>query len=60
MNNKTFRLIKEDNRENIYTQWGKIWTHGADVMATFKKHGFAPPSEVRNDYLFKINREQGK
>ena len=34
-----------------------IWTTGADVMKTFRKHGFVPPSEVRNDYLFKKNRE---
>jgi hypothetical protein len=34
-----------------------IWTTGADVMKTFKRHGFVPPSEVRNDYLFKKNRE---
>jgi hypothetical protein len=34
-----------------------VWTSGADVMKTFKKYGFVPPSEVRNDYLFKKNRE---
>jgi len=34
-----------------------IWTTGADVMKTFRRHGFVPPSEVRNDYLFKKNRE---
>jgi hypothetical protein len=22
------------------------WTEGADVLATFKRHGFVPPSEV--------------
>ena len=34
-----------------------VWTNGSDVMKTFKKYGFVPPSEVRNDYLFKKNRE---
>jgi len=34
-----------------------VWTRGADVMKTFKRHGFIPPSEYRNDYLFKVNRE---
>ena len=34
-----------------------IYTNGSDVMKTFKRYGFVPPSEVRNDYLFKKNRE---
>ena len=34
-----------------------VWTIGADVMKTFKRHGFVPPTEYRNDYLFKVNRE---
>jgi hypothetical protein len=34
-----------------------VWTSGSDVMKTFKKYGFVPPSEYRNDYLFKKNRE---
>ena len=34
-----------------------VWTTGSDVMKTFKKYGFVPPSEYRNDYLFKKNRE---
>lgn len=36
------------------------WTTGADVMATWRKHGFIPPTEYRNDYLFKLNREANK
>lgn len=36
------------------------WTVGADVMATWRKHGFIPPTEYRNDYLFKLNREANK
>jgi hypothetical protein len=34
-----------------------IYTNGSDVMKTFKRYGFVPPSEYRNDYLFKKNRE---
>jgi hypothetical protein len=36
------------------------WTTGADVMATWRKHGYVPPTEYRNDYLFKLNREANK
>lgn len=41
------------------TPWGKVWTRGADVMGTWRRHGFVPPSEYRDDYFFKINREGG-
>jgi len=34
-----------------------VYTGGADVMKTFKRYGFVPPTEYRDDYLFKINRE---
>jgi hypothetical protein len=34
-----------------------VYSNGSDVMKTFKRFGFVPPSEVRNDYLFKKNRE---
>ena len=37
-----------------------VWTRGADVMKTFKRHGFVPPTEYRDDFLFKINREMSK
>jgi hypothetical protein len=36
------------------------WTACADVMATWRKHGFVPPTEYREDYLFKSNREVNK
>ena len=34
-----------------------VYSNGSDVMKTFKRYGFVPPTEVRNDYLFKKNRE---
>lgn len=34
-----------------------VYTKGSDVMKTFKRNGFVPPTEYRNDYLFKKNRE---
>jgi len=62
---KKLKLIADDIRdvppqkEEHHTPWGKVWTRGADVMGTWKRHGFVPPSEYRNDYFFKINREGG-
>lgn len=37
-----------------------VYTGGADVLKTFRKHGFVPPTEYRNDYLFKINRDANR
>ena len=37
-----------------------VWTRGADVMKTFKRYRFVPPTEYRDDFLFKINREMSK
>ena len=33
------------------------WTSGAEVQAVWRKYGWVPPSEVRDDFLFKKNRE---
>jgi len=59
MTKKKLALVQEVKveKEEHITPWGKVWTHGADVMATWKRFGFKPPSEYRNDYRFKINRE---
>jgi hypothetical protein len=34
-----------------------VYTGGSDVLKTFKRYGFVPPTEYRDDYLFKLNRE---
>lgn len=47
--------IKEE--ETHTTPWGKVWIHGVDVMSTWKRFGFKPPTQYRNDYQFKINRD---
>lgn len=33
------------------------FTAGSNVQAVWRKYGWTPPSEHRNDYLFKHNRE---
>lgn len=60
---KRFAVVKEEQpkkeRLPLATDFNSkfVYTGGADVMARWKKYGFVPPSEVRNDYLFKVNRE---
>jgi len=51
-------VVKEVVKPKLTDKDSKfVWTKGADVMKTFKRHGFVPPSEYRTDYLFKKNRE---
>ena len=33
------------------------YTPGGNVQATWRKYGWVPPSEYREDYLFKIHRD---
>jgi hypothetical protein len=33
------------------------YTSGGNVQAVWRKYGWIPPSEYRDDYLFKQNRE---
>lgn len=35
-----------------------IYASGANVMGTWKKYGFIPPTEYRDDYMFGKNREE--
>ena len=34
-----------------------VYMKGSDVQRTWKKYGWQPPTEYRNDYEFKKNRE---
>ena len=34
-----------------------VYKGGADVLKLWQHYGFVPPSEYREDYLFKKNRE---
>ena len=56
---KKLRLIETQEKAEE-SLWGRPWTRGADVMATWKRFGFRPPTEYRNDFLFKLNREAGE
>ncbi len=33
------------------------FTAGSNVQAVWKRYGWTPPTDYRNDYLFKHNRE---
>lgn len=62
---KKFTLVAdmrpaEKESETFTSSWGRVWTHGADVMSTWRRFGFVPPSEYRDDYFFKINRDGGR
>lgn len=35
-----------------------VYQSGADVQKTWRKYGWTPPSEYRNDYEFAKNRGQ--
>lgn len=52
------QVNKEPVKQKLIDKNSKfVWTKGSDVMKTFRRHGFVPPSEYRNDYLFKKNRD---
>ena len=54
------KLVVPDVRENmrISSIDNFKWVAGANVHAVWRKYGWTPPSEKRNDYLFKQNREK--
>lgn len=35
-----------------------IYQSGADCTKIWKRYGYIPPTEYRDDYLFKLNREK--
>lgn len=37
-----------------------VYQGGADVQRTWRKYGWTPPTEYRNDYEFGKNRENKK
>jgi hypothetical protein len=54
--------IKEERKQAMATDTNSkfVYTGGADVLKTFKKFGFVPPTEYREDYLFKFNRDANR
>lgn len=61
-----FKIVGKENLivPDVYQGEHKInpldnfkWTSGANVQAIWRKYGWTPPSETRNDYLFRQNRE---
>jgi hypothetical protein len=58
---KAVDTVKEEPKPAMAVEKGSrfVYKRGSDVMKTFKRYGFVPPSEYRNDYLFKKNREVG-
>ena len=54
------KLVVPDVRENMHISSidNFKWVAGANVQAVWRKYGWTPPSEKRNDYLFKQNREK--
>ena len=36
-----------------------VYQTGANVQAIWRKYGWVPPTDTRNDYEFKKNREMG-
>ena len=44
----------------MLTDKGFKYKAGGDCQSLWRKYGWTPPSEYRDDYLFKTNREQGE
>ena len=37
-----------------------VYVKGSDVQRTWRRYGWTPPSDYRNDFEFKKNREGNK
>ena len=63
--NRKFNVVEPRPKERkqamaIDTNSKFVYTGGSDVLKTFKRYGFVPPTEYRDDYLFKINRDANR
>jgi hypothetical protein len=58
MNYTDENIRTEVVKAGAYQQWTETfrWSAGANVAAVWRRYGWVPPTEVRNDYLFKQNR----
>jgi hypothetical protein len=61
MKYKRIKAMEIQNNENDIdfigdTHSNFIWTAGSDVQKVWRKHGWQPPSEYRQDFLFAKNR----
>lgn len=53
--------LREVKNESMFlTDKGFRYTPGGNVQTVWRKYGWVPPTEYREDYLFKQNREQGE
>ena len=48
--------MKKDDRQGLLNP-NFVYKKGSDVQLLWKRHGWIPPTEYRNDYEFKKNRE---
>jgi hypothetical protein len=47
----------EQQNQNSLSNTTFKYVSGSNVQAVWRKYGWTPPSEYRNDYAFKHNRE---